>query len=183
VNKRLLRRLAATRPVARDAGSVAARRFPWALGVRAAWTLLIAATAIGCGDGKIARHPVKGKVTVGGKPATMVRVVFTPVEGAPPELMAVRPFGVTDDQGCFELTTFERGDGAPVGEYMVAVRGREPAIPGERLRADAAAKAQKQSIVPDQFGFPDKSGLTASIKAGLNELPPFDLPAPAKGRR
>jgi hypothetical protein len=110
-------------------------------------------------------------------------VVLTPAEGAAPELMAVRPFGVTDDQGNFELTTFERGDGAPVGDYMIAVRGREPAFPGERLRADAAAAAQRQSIVPDKFGFPDQSGLTASIKAGVNELPPFDLPAPTTGRR
>ena len=89
-----------------------------------AWSLLLVGwiAVSGCGDGQIARYPVKGTVIVDGQPAAGALVIFCPVEGGPPELMRERPYGRTDPQGIFELRTLEPGDGAPAGKYNIMVR-------------------------------------------------------------
>lgn len=73
--------------------------------------------------------PVRGQVfAAGDEPAAGALVVFHPVKAdAEPTL---RPVAYVDDEGNFELTTYDQGDGAPSGEYAITVEWREkPATP------------------------------------------------------
>lgn len=129
-------------------------------------TVLVALA--GCGDGKIARYPVTGSVTIDGKPAEGVMVIFCPVGGSE-ELQKQRPFGFTGADGSFELTTVSKADGSPAGEYKVLAQwpakvsdGRDGGGLGpDRFRGRYMNLATTQ--------------LTAAIQEGPTELPPFDL--------
>jgi hypothetical protein len=70
----------------------------------------------GCfGSGRPEVTPVRGKVTYRSKPVAEATVAFL-CDGAP-RVAA----GVTDADGNYTLTTFERGDGAMVGTHKVTV--------------------------------------------------------------
>jgi hypothetical protein len=132
--------------------------------------LFWAALAVtGCGDGKIARYPVQGKIAVDGKPAEGALVIFCPVEG-PPELMRERPYGRTDAQGVYELRTLEPGDGAPAGNYNVMVRW----IGGAESRSDDRNQSGGDRL-NGRYTDPAKSGLSYTVVEGDNEVPQFDL--------
>lgn len=103
---------------------------------------LILALTIGCNgtDYPNATFPVSGRIqTVDGEPASYVRVTLHSsklvAEGDP-----FRPSAMTDDDGNFQLTTYETDDGAPLGSYAVTFRWAEPQktlfdpIPKDRLR-------------------------------------------------
>lgn len=128
----------------------------------------------GCGDGRIARYPVKGTVLVDGKPAEGAMVIFCPVEG-PPELMRERPFDdMTDVNGQYVLRTFQPGDGAPAGEYRVMVRwmatnpGQTP-TPGNPDEGQPVFDRLKNKY------FNPQSSVTATVEETENEIPPFEL--------
>lgn len=73
----------------------------------------------GCGSGRLATYPVKGKVLVNDQPAKEVHVAFHPKDtGTHPPYV---PSGTTDENGEFALSTFITGDGAPAGEYEVTL--------------------------------------------------------------
>jgi hypothetical protein len=68
-------------------------------------------------------YPVHGQVFDNkDKPAAGAMVVFHPVGGAPDDIDKPRAF-VADD-GSFALTTYEKDDGAPEGEYVVTIEWR-----------------------------------------------------------
>ena len=76
---------------------------------------------VGCGTSRTAA--VTGTVRHKGKPVPLVRVMFS-TAGAP---VAV---GLTDDSGCYSLSTYREGDGAVPGPHRVTVQ------PVVRLSAD-----------------------------------------------
>ena len=69
---------------------------------------------VGCGSGRD-MAPVSGVVTVDDKPLAKAGITFTPVAGGRPA------WATTDEQGRFELSTLEQGDGALVGEHVVTI--------------------------------------------------------------
>ena len=73
--------------------------------------------------------PVRGQVFVArDEPAAGALVVFHPV--AADHETRLKPLAYVDEQGNFELTTYDQGDGAPSGEYVITVEWRErPATP------------------------------------------------------
>src|SRR4051812_34828314 len=104
---------------------------------------------LGCGsDGRKPTFPVTGKVTWAGKPARGATLVFHPVGAAGPD--DVRPRGKVSDDGTLEVTTYQAKDGAPEGDYKVAVEWY--LSPG----GDAAPTNR----LPPRFAQPDGSGLT-----------------------
>jgi hypothetical protein len=131
-------------------------------------TLIIA----GCGDGKIARYPVQGSVTVDGKPADGAIVIFCPIGGGP-ELEKLRPMGTADQAGAFKLMSITPNDGAPAGPYKVIVKW--PA----QVSAAADREGRGGGIGPDRlrgrYYNLDTTPLSANIEAKSNELAPFDL--------
>src|SRR5438552_470087 len=93
-------------------GSVS-RSFAGVLGV------ISLTVAPGCSKGgRKEVHPVQGQVLVNTAPASGALLTFHPVSGSPND---PRPSAQADDQGRFSLTTYASGDGAPEGEYEVAV--------------------------------------------------------------
>ena len=76
---------------------------------------LAAVSLLGCGDGRDLQ-PVSGRVLgTDGVPLGRLQIVFEPIDGSHSSM------GVSDSQGEFELSTFFAADGAPAGEYRVAV--------------------------------------------------------------
>jgi hypothetical protein len=69
--------------------------------------------------------PVKGKVTLKGKPLTQGQIVFEPDSAGREAHGSIQP------DGTFELTTFKPGDGAAPGTHRVAVTGtsKKDAVP------------------------------------------------------
>lgn len=132
--------------------------------------LTFIAAIAGCGDGKIATFPVSGMVQVDGKPAEGVVVVFCPTEGSE-DFLKERPFGNTDAQGKFQLTTFTPQDGAPAGNYRVMINWPAPRPAGGDPNRPAAAM--------DRLGYryvnPETSGLTATVESQSTEVPAFVL--------
>ena len=123
---------------------------------------------VGCGEGKIARYPVTGTVLVDGKPYEGARVMFCP-EGGSEAFSKERPYGVTDQSGKFELTTFIKGDGAPAGDYKIMIRNGRP------QNADEAKRWARRPKLPRKYGKPDLSGVTATVNAEPTELAAFEL--------
>jgi hypothetical protein len=142
-------------------------------------SLLATITLGGCGTGKpaprYASYPVRGRVLFQGKPLAGALVTFHPVEESRFGPDVPRPTGHTDDDGKFQLTTTTTGDGAPAGPYLVAVSGlARPPSEGSVL-PDPSKPLAKGDVTKGRYLDPKKSGLTAEVKEGENELPPFDL--------
>jgi hypothetical protein len=109
-------------------------------------------------------YPVRGQVLINGKPAAGATVFFYPVDSDPD---ALAPYGVTDANGSFTLTTYLTFDGAPAGEYVVTVR-----CPGPPRRGD---EDQGPDRLKGRYGDPKTSTLRAKVEKKPNELQPFEL--------
>jgi 5-hydroxyisourate hydrolase-like protein (transthyretin family) len=87
------------------------------------WVLYLAVglCLVGCNRTQYYGHPphlVSGQLLVNGKPADNADIQLFPVEDWE---RAIIPQGSTDEEGRFILSTFSMEDGAPTGEYEVAV--------------------------------------------------------------
>jgi hypothetical protein len=127
---------------------------------------------------------VTGRVLLDGRPVEGLDVRFIPTDPTNFKLQET-PLGRTDADGRFTLTTYYTGDGAPKGEYLVAVAYPDQVADesaDETQAAVAAARARKapgRKKFPAVYQVPQKSGLKATVdKAG--ELPAFELSSTAK---
>jgi hypothetical protein len=127
----------------------------------------------GCGDGKIARYPVSGSVQVDGRPAEGAIVVFCPVD-AGAELKDLRPSGLADAQGVFQLMTIQPSDGAPAGKYKIIVKWPAPPRPGAEDRDGRGPKPGPDRLKGKYYDL-DRSPLTATVEKKSNQLAPFEL--------
>src|SRR5438874_9694201 len=101
--------------VASKGRSVMQARPALSLGWR--WLALLPALAcLACSSGTDALNPVKGTVRYQGQPAKGVLVTFHPSGGD--KVTAIRPTGLTGEDGTFTLTTGPK-EGAPAGSYSV----------------------------------------------------------------
>ena len=127
-------------------------------GIHCMLAVLLAAIALplfGCG-GSDRPTPIEttGTVTYKGAPVEGAQVMFTSA-GARPAT------ATTNAEGRFELTTFERGDGAVEGQHRVTITkservpGEDPSNPYPRMR----------NLLPTKYANPRKSPLTATISA------------------
>jgi hypothetical protein len=134
------------------------------------WTLtsvavLAALLAGSCGT-KLKLHPVRGQVFVAGKPAHGAIVVFHPLDTSSPD--APKPSGRVGADGSFTLSTFSPGDGAPAGEYGVAIAWLDDAPP-HPVTGEVPAK------LSPRYSQPSTSRLVVRVAEGVNEVPPFKL--------
>src|SRR5262249_14205253 len=151
-------------PARTDAVPWSRRSVPALLLLGAAATL-----AAGCGPGRRSVSPVTGLVVAGGakKPATGVMVTFHPVrdDGGP----IYKPNGYVDEQGRFALTTYEKGDGAPAGEYLITLEW----VPGKKSPFDA----EGSDLLRGAYADPKKSKIRFTVQSGVsNEVPAIHLP-------
>ncbi len=104
--------------------------------------------------------PVKGQILFEGKPASGATVFFVPTEV---ESEAISPYGVTDANGTFTLTTYLTYDGAPAGDYVVTVRWPGPPKKGGE---DESGPDKLQG----RYGDPKTSKLKTTVEKKPNEL-------------
>jgi hypothetical protein len=104
-------------------------------------------------------HPVKGSVTADGKPAVAAFVLFTPVNESP-DSKEPRPRAEVKDDGSFAISTYGAEDGAPLGEYIVTIVWEDRDV-GDKLHG--------------RYCDSKTSTLRATVKEGMNDLPPFKL--------
>lgn len=134
-------------------------------------TFMIGLFASGCGQAPNdlpKRYPCGGKVLIDDVPAVRAAVTFHPVNPHSDGKRYVSST-FTDDNGEFQLTTIEAGDGAPVGDYVVTVV------------ATFISKQGQDVSVPDllrgRYADPKTSRLKVTIRDHENRLDPFALSA------
>ena len=125
--------------------------------------------AVGCGEAKVERtpvFPVTGQVTVKGQAAHGAIVALHPK--APLEGGAPNPRANVDKDGTFSVTTFDKGDGAPAGEYVVTVLWYKPIGKGNDV-------APGPNVVPRKYATAATSDIVVKVAAGQNSIPPIKL--------
>jgi hypothetical protein len=150
------------------------------------WFCLILSSLIwlpGCGSSLY--QPVQGKVLYQGEPAVGAMVIFHPVTDD--SLKAMRPSGQVAEDGTFFLTSEKSGDGASVGEYHVVVRwmvesnrtaNRAPeaaGLGGPGGEESGESRAMMVDKLGNRYSDPKTSGLRATVRSGVNDLPAFEL--------
>jgi hypothetical protein len=121
----------------------------------------------GCSD-RPELAKVKGTVTLDGKPLSQGSIVF--------EMPDRRPATGTITGGqIVEVTTYDQGDGAPVGQHKIAIAATSDAAaavaanPGDATR-QSGNYMSGTSLIPTLYNDPNTSGLTAEIQPGENTL-------------
>ena len=124
----------------------------------------VALFPIACGSDKARVYPVRGEVFVNGKPAPGALVHLHPRDkqnGRP-------AFATVQQDGSFQLTTYATNDGAVPGEYAVTVNWYDE-------RKDEGETIYSADKLRGRFTNVEKSGLSATVNVGGNDLPRFDL--------
>lgn len=115
--------------------------------------------------------PVRGVVTLDGKPIEGAAVLFAPREGGRPAI------GRTDERGDFRLQTVTSDDGALRGEHVVTVTLQETlgvtADPDGLSGEVAPGGIQVRWIVPERYANPNTSNLAVTVEPGM---PPLTIP-------
>jgi hypothetical protein len=135
---------------------------------RGVFLALVASSAIiGCGKpaSKVAAYPAKGSITFKGQPTHGALITLhpkAPVENVP------TPRANVGKDGTFTVTTFNGGDGAPEGDYILTVKWYKPIKKGNDL-------VSGPNIIPPKYGAPQTSDVVVHIAAGENDLKPIKL--------
>ena len=129
--------------------------------------------AVGCeGDDRPTPVPVRGKVMYKkSTPAAGALVVFHPTDDADESAMGGKPFATVGDDGTFELTTREAGDGAPAGEYGVTIDWRaSPQGKAKGLSLTDEGAVGRSRLNP-KYSNPQKPAFTVTVTPdGPNEF-------------
>jgi hypothetical protein len=129
------------------------------------WLFMLMATVIGCGGGekRVQTFKSSGKVVKSdGSPVPYALVVLHPVGG---NSDAPRSRGTTDEQGIFQLSTYDTNDGAPAGQFSVTIE--------QWLRDDPNKPATNH--LPPSLSTAETSGFQVSITSGENQINPFEI--------
>ncbi|MGP0063681.1 MAG: hypothetical protein ACLQGP_08810 [Isosphaeraceae bacterium] len=105
---------------------------------------------------------VHGKVTYNGKPLDGGHIVFTPAGGKGGE-SGQNATGEIDSNGTYDMTTFNTGDGAILGQHVVTVLSREKV---EMPKPDANSHIKYElpkSLTPSKYATADKSPLRCTV--------------------
>jgi hypothetical protein len=146
----------------------------------AAVAFVILATGCGGDDASKSKRPklvkVTGKVVYNGNPVEGATVAFH-AEGAPRAAM-----GTTDSAGRFELTMYDTGDGAVVGDNVVTISkvvgmgpvktGQSPTeMYGEYMKKKEAGQDPTKGALPEKYKDPTTSPQKNNVKAeGSNDF-------------
>jgi hypothetical protein len=129
---------------------------------------LPALCCLACSGPKL--NPVQGKVLYRNRPLKGAVVTFHP-KGAN-DVTAVRPVGLTGEDGTFTLTTGTK-KGAPAGEYVVTILCSEEVRPKDKTIS--TEPPDTRDMLGGAYANRDRSKITVTVKDGDNQLDPFDL--------
>lgn len=129
--------------------------------------LLLLLCAIGCSQStRLPVHPVEGQLNFQGKPLANALVVLHPRDTSDPRLLPAT--AKTDAAGKFQLTTYEKGDGAASGEFTLTVQCY-------RLIKNGGGFEPGPNILPAKFAQAESSGIVVRVAEGKNDLQPITL--------
>lgn len=151
-----------------------------------ACSLVAVAALVGCGgddsDNKVDVYPVSGTVKMFGNPLAGATVSFAPQEGQPTAT------ATTDEDGKFQLRTYEFGDGAAEGKYKVVISKATTSPPSESsgdagehddvvVESHAGGSGGISNEVPAQYTTSKDTPLTAEVKPGSegDNVFPFEI--------
>lgn len=111
-------------------------------------------------------YPAAGALTYEGQPLPGAQIILYPIDAAVPE--SIRPTATTKENGQFEISTHAEGDGAPAGEYRLAVVWH-PLIQSED------GNVRGENYLPVKYSKPETSELTVHVDEGVTSIPTIDL--------
>lgn len=131
---------------------------------------LVAASSLGCSTeeptlipGRNPTIPVHGTITLDGTPIEGATVMFFS------EKLMITSYGKTDASGQYHLTTYEPGDGAPVGRYQVSVKKVKQTIVEPSDHPSLPPTTKTSQLLPEQYSDYESSQLRAVVaKGGTN---------------
>ncbi|MDB5334643.1 MAG: carboxypeptidase regulatory-like protein [Planctomycetaceae bacterium] len=131
--------------------------------------LFMAAVSAGCGSSDADGPPmgqVTGKVTYQEKPVVGANIVFLPTTRETPAGAAV-----TDSAGKYTLSISGHQQGAVTGSYQVSITLHAP-YDGPVKEGENPEYAKEiyrgKSLIPEKYGSPTTSKLTADVEPGRN---------------
>ncbi|MBX3439216.1 MAG: hypothetical protein KF861_17125 [Planctomycetaceae bacterium] len=111
-------------------------------------------------------YPATGVVTYRGKPVANADIVLFPQDETFPD--TVRPRAKSTEDGTFSVWTWQRGDGAPAGNYKATIVHNEIVISNGAMGA-------KPNDLPRKYSQPDTTDLIVRIDPESNQIPPLEL--------
>lgn len=124
-----------------------------------------AMTGCGGGEGRPALVPVTGKILLGSEPLVGAQVLLLP-ERDEKSTYGRPSSAITDDAGQFRPTTYQTGDGLPIGKYKIGIVKNEYEGTGGRTYDPEAEQKHPYRIrwlVPKIYADPQSSGLTIEV--------------------
>ena len=107
--------------------------------------------------------PAKGRITYNGQPVENAIVSFSMVK-PPTGFTSVTADGVTGQDGTFDLSTYAKFDGTPLGEYRVTVS------PNNRRPSGFIADPKDLPKLPVKYAKTTTTPLNITIKESGNEI-------------
>jgi hypothetical protein len=141
------------------------RRHGAGLVAAAICTLTLAA----CSEAKSDRatvFPAKGSITFKGEPTHGAMVGLHPKSPLPAGVPS--PRANVGKDGTFAVSTYDSGDGAPEGEYVLTVVWY-------KLIKNGADVKTGPNVIPIKYSNPNTSDLVVKIAAGENSIPALTL--------
>lgn len=150
---------------------------------RTATLILLSALLAGAGCGKeerVAVYPVVGTISQAGKPVAKAMVLFRPTAAKTPEQADLPEHSTlvteTDDAGKYFLSTYTANDGAPAGDYLIAVRAPQGSESSVEESDGPVRPTRARSPIPAKYTKPETSPLKAIVAPGENKFD-FELDA------
>jgi len=142
--------------------------------------LLCFIVSAGCNGGEEAGrlpvHPVSGKVSVNGQPASGVLVLLHPAEASPAAKAGVLPSATTQEDGTFQLSSYDQNDGAPLGGYSVTIQWYQADAKSTKGKpAMPSGFARPSDRLQGKYKDPRKSPWQVTITEGNNVLRPIEV--------
>jgi len=123
--------------------------------------LLLLTATLSCEQSGPELAPVEGKVVIDGEPLRFGSVMFQAKSGQPAR-------GIIQEDGTFELTTYEPGDGAHVGVNRVRVTQFASQSPKRRAENPDGEPSLGELLIPRRYTRYETSGITVTVKPDGN---------------
>lgn len=106
-------------------------------------------------------YQAKGSLTINGKPAEGAMLIFVPVEpGLLIDERGTRPHAYVDANGEFQVTTYQEGDGIPIGQYRVGL-----------IWENKPNSSSSWDKLQGKYVNPDSTQILVSVQPGENRFP------------
>lgn len=129
--------------------------------------LALAFTGCGRSEPRVPVVAVTGKITYQGEPPAGAQVVLHPVSKSAESNVA--PSGVVKEDGTFQISAYDQGDGAPPGEYVATVQWFRVVSTGE------GGGGRGPNVLPTAYADPATSPIKVKVESSATQLDPIEI--------